>query len=74
MSRYFQEKELFPELKDDRGNCIDCNGPLTLFEEDFRKKTRVLLCERCGLLHLYTKTLLSGWKLIKVRKKPTSFE
>jgi len=67
MSEFFQGN-MFPELKNDRGNCVDCNGPLTLFEEDFRNKTRVLLCERCGMLHLYTKSLLSGWKLVKVRK------
>ena len=73
MSEYFQEN-MFSELKNERGNCVDCNGPLTLYEEDFRKRTRVLVCERCGMLHLYTKSRLTGWKLVKVRKKPISYE
>jgi hypothetical protein len=72
MSEYFQE-ELFPEMGSDKGYCVDCSGPLTLLEEDFRDKTRILVCERCGLLHLFKKTMLSKWKLVKVRKKGISF-
>ena len=72
MSEYLR-RQLFTEIHS-KGNCIDCNGSLTLFEEDFKNKTRVLVCERCGLVHLYKKTFLSGWKLIKVRKKSISFE
>jgi len=74
MSKYFQEEPLFPEMRNVRGNCVDCNGPLVLLEEDYRRKTRVLVCERCGLLHLFAKTMLSKWKLVKVRKKEISFE
>lgn len=73
MAEFF-DKTLFQEMKRSRGSCEDCGGSLTLYEEDFEKKTRVLLCETCGLLHLYKKTVLSGWKLIKVRKKTIPFE
>jgi DNA replicative helicase MCM subunit Mcm2 (Cdc46/Mcm family) len=74
MSKYFQEEPLFPEMRNAKGNCVDCNGPLVLLEEDYRRKTRVLVCERCGLMHLFAKNVLSKWKLIKVRKRESSFQ
>jgi hypothetical protein len=74
MPEYFQKEEFPSEMKNIRGSCVDCYGILTLFEEDFINKTRILVCEQCGLLHLYKKTLLSGWKLVKVRKKANTSE
>lgn len=67
MSEYFRKK-LFPEQKEFRGKCVDCHGALELYEIDFKNKSKILLCKRCGLLHLYTKSFLGGWKLVKARK------
>ena len=67
MSEYFRKK-LLPEQKEFRGKCVDCHGALELYEIDFKNKSKILLCKRCGLLHLYTKSFLGGWKLVKARK------
>ncbi|UCE44113.1 MAG: hypothetical protein JSV57_01065 [Candidatus Bathyarchaeota archaeon] len=67
MAEYFR-KRLFPEQKEFQGKCVDCHGSLELYEIDFKNKSKVLLCKRCGLLHLYAKSFLGGWKLAKARK------
>jgi len=67
MSEYFRKK-MFPEQKEFRGKCVDCHGALELYEIDFKNKSKILICRRCSLLHLYTKSFLGGWKLVKARK------
>jgi len=67
MSEYFGEK-LFPEQKKFNGRCVDCHGALELYEVDFKNKSKILLCKQCGLLHLFSKSFLGGWKLVKARK------
>ena len=67
MSEFF-EKKLFPEQNEYRGKCVDCHGSLDLYEIDFKEKSKVLICKRCSMLHLFTKSFLGGWKLVKARK------
>ena len=41
------------QKKKHTGKCADCGGPLELVELDVRKNTRILRCQKCGLLHHY---------------------
>ncbi|NIR13296.1 MAG: hypothetical protein GWN86_04830 [Desulfobacterales bacterium] len=72
MKDHFEEK-VFPEQKEFKGKCVDCHGSLELYEVDFKNKTKILLCKRCGLLHLYKKSFFGGWKLVKARKVSDPF-
>jgi len=49
----FQEESV-QENEKHKGKCEGCNGPLELYEVDYEKKTRILICKRCDLLHFYT--------------------
>jgi uncharacterized Zn finger protein len=53
------------------GTCIDCGGPLELFELNIKKGAKIMKCESCGLFHSYRKDFLGGWKIIKVTKDPS---
>jgi len=57
-----------------RGKCIDCKGPLELYEIDFKKKRRVMRCQRCGLFHFYKKDFWGKWKLVKAGRTPDMWE
>ena len=72
MSEHFDDK-MFSGKKENIGKCVDCHGSLDLYEVDFKNKTRVLLCKRCAMLHLYKKSFLGGWKLVKARKMSDPF-
>lgn len=50
------------------GKCVDCGGALDLVELDAQKGTRILRCQKCGLLHHYKKDIFGGWKLLKATK------
>jgi hypothetical protein len=52
------------------GKCFDCDGSMELVEFDLQKGTKIMKCQRCGLLHHYKKDLLGKWKLLKVTKNP----
>jgi hypothetical protein len=48
-----------------KGKCKNCRGPLEVAEIDFRRGVQVLRCQRCGLLHYFTRNII-GWKLWRV--------
>jgi DNA-directed RNA polymerase subunit RPC12/RpoP len=50
------------------GKCLDCGGPLELFELDIQKGTKIMKCQNCSLFHFYKKDFLGGYKLTKVSK------
>jgi len=57
------------------GKCYDCDGPLVLMESDFKRSTRIMQCQRCGLFHIHKKDFLGNWKLMRVTKTlPNSSE
>ena len=45
--------------------CKNCNYPLEVYEIDFKKNTKILRCQRCGLYHIYKKDFVGKWKLRK---------
>jgi uncharacterized Zn finger protein len=57
--------------KRQKGKCVDCSGPLELYELNVRKGTKVLRCQKCGLFHHYKKNIL-GWNLIRAAKAEQS--
>ena len=54
------------------GNCFDCEGSLELVEFDLKKDTKIMKCQRCGLIHHYKKDLLGRWQLLKVTKNQSN--
>jgi len=56
------------EMRTHTGKCVDCGSTLELYEIDFEKGRRVLICQRCGLFHLYEKDFFGRWKLVKAAK------
>jgi hypothetical protein len=50
------------------GKCYDCDGPLELVESDFKRNTRIMRCQSCGLFHIQKKDFIGNWKLLKVTK------
>jgi len=50
------------------GKCYDCGGPLELVEFDFKRGTRIMRCQNCGLFHIHKKDFIGNWKLLKVTK------
>jgi len=51
------------------GKCVDCGNLTELFELDVRKGTRILKCQKCGLLHLYKKDFFGGWRFLKATRQ-----
>lgn len=51
-----------------RGKCKSCGSTLELYELDFRRSTKVMKCQRCGMLHAYKKDIIGKWRLLKVQK------
>jgi len=51
-----------------KGKCQNCGSPLELYELDFKRSTKVMKCQRCGVIHLYKKDIIGKWKLIKAQK------
>lgn len=51
------------------GKCQSCGYTLELYEIDIRKCTRIMKCERCGLMHIYKKDILGKWRLQKATKQ-----
>lgn len=51
-----------------RGKCKNCSSPLELYELDFKKSTKVMRCQRCGMLHVYRKDIIGKWRLQKAQK------
>jgi len=50
------------------GRCKNCDYPLEVYEIDFKKNTKILRCQRCGLYHYYKKDFVGKWRLIKAVK------
>lgn len=48
--------------------CIDCKSTLDLFEVDFEKGQRIMLCTHCNLYHFYKKDFFGNWKLKKASR------
>ena len=65
MELVFQKME---QKRKHAGECIDCRGQTELVEFDVRKRMRILRCQKCGLLHLYRKTIFGGWKFLKATR------
>jgi len=59
---------MIEEKRRHTGKCADCKGVLELLELDVRKGTRILVCQRCGLLHHYKKNIFGNWKFLKATK------
>lgn len=50
------------------GRCKNCDYPLEVYEIDFKKNTKILRCQRCGLYHYYKKDFVGKWRLLKAVK------
>jgi RNase P subunit RPR2 len=48
--------------------CKNCDYPLEVYEIDFKKNTKILKCQRCGLYHYYKKDLVGKWRLQRAVK------
>jgi RNase P subunit RPR2 len=55
-----------PKYKPNR--CKNCDYPLEVYEIDFKKNTKVMKCQRCGLYHYYKKDFVGKWRLLKAAK------
>jgi len=54
--------------KTQKGKCRNCGSSLELYELDFRRSTRIMKCQRCGMLHVYKKDIIGKWRLLKAQK------
>jgi len=59
---------LGPRPKVHGGKCQNCGYALELYEMDVKKSTKVMRCERCGLLHFYRKDIVGKWRLQRAAK------
>jgi hypothetical protein len=59
---------LLGSAKAQRGKCKSCGSPLELYELDFRRSTKIMKCDRCGMLHVYKKDIIGKWRLLKAQK------
>jgi hypothetical protein len=59
---------LIGSSKAHRGKCKSCGSPLELYELDFRRSTKIMKCDRCGMLHVYKKDIIGKWRLLKAQK------
>ncbi len=59
---------LIGSSKGQKGKCKACGSAMELYELDFRRSTKVMKCQRCGMLHLYKKDIIGKWKLLKAQK------
>ena len=50
------------------GKCKNCGYALDLYEMDVKRSSKVMRCERCGLLHIYRKDIVGKWRLQKAVK------
>jgi predicted nucleic-acid-binding Zn-ribbon protein len=50
------------------GKCKNCGYILELYEIDVRKSSKIMKCERCGMLHFYKKDILGKWRLQRAAK------
>ena len=48
--------------------CRNCKYSLELYEEDAKRATKVMRCERCGMLHFYKKDIVGKWRLFRATK------
>ncbi len=48
--------------------CVQCGSILELYEIDFEKRRKILMCKKCGLFHFYKRTFFGKWKLVKAGK------
>jgi hypothetical protein len=61
-------ESLLGSSKAQRGKCKSCGSPLELYELDFRRSTKIMKCDRCGMLHVYRKDIIGKWRLLKAQK------
>jgi len=54
--------------KTQKGKCKNCGSPLELYEIDFRRSTKIMRCQRCGMLHMFRKDIIGKWRLQKAQK------
>jgi len=59
---------LGPPPKMHSGKCQNCGYALELYEIDVRKSSKIMKCERCGLLHYYKKDIVGKWRLQRAAK------
>jgi len=57
-----------PHPKLHTGKCQNCGYALELYEMDVKRSTKVMKCERCGLLHFYKKDIVGKWRLQRATK------
>jgi predicted nucleic-acid-binding Zn-ribbon protein len=50
------------------GKCQNCGYALELYEINVKKSSKVMKCERCGLLHFYRKDIVGKWRLQSASK------
>lgn len=49
--------------------CDVCRSPLKIWDISYDGNTARSQCSKCGLVHTFKKTRLSGWKLLRVTRR-----
>lgn len=49
--------------------CDVCRSPLKIWDISYDGNTARSQCSKCGLIHAFKKTRLSGWKLLRVTRR-----
>ena len=49
--------------------CMECRSPLRIQDVSVETGHARILCEKCGLLHIYKKDRLHGWHVVRVTRR-----
>lgn len=49
--------------------CVECRAPLKIHDIDVQTRRARAQCEQCGLLHIYKKNRLLGWRMIRITRQ-----
>jgi uncharacterized Zn finger protein len=49
--------------------CIECRSPLKVHDINVQTGHGRAKCEKCGLLYIYKKDRLHGWRIIRVTRR-----
>ncbi len=49
--------------------CLECRSPLRVYDVNFQTGRARAQCEQCGLLHIYKKDRLHGWRVMRITRR-----
>ncbi len=68
VGRSLPESVIEPSPIKHKGRCTNCGYLLELYEIDFKKRIKVMRCQRCGMLHYYKKDIIGKWRIQRAQK------